>query len=122
MPKLKLTNQRHEILNYLKSVKTHPAAEEVYAAVRKKLPRISLATVYRNLNMLSEKNEILKIDLKKSHFDGDTKGHDHLICKKCNKIIDIPSITSKFPNYSKKYNFKIESARTYFYGLCDKCK
>jgi len=122
---MRITSQREEILNYLKSVKTHPTAEEIYHNVKKKLTRISLGTVYRNLEFLKEQGLILEIDIhNKSRFDGDVSEHHHFICNKCGKIIDLMiKLPAKFVNEVKTMNkgLKIKNAIVKFNGLCDKC-
>ena len=60
---LKLTKQRKVILEELRKLKTHPSADEIYNIVRERLPRISLGTVYRNLEILSDAGVILKLDV-----------------------------------------------------------
>ncbi len=119
--KERLTNQKKVILEYLKSVKTHPSAKEVYSEVKKKLPQISLGTVHRILNQLKEKGEVQKILTEVSHFDGDTSYHIHFICQKCKKIFDI---FKKLPILKTKKT-KVGEVKSYqiiFYGICKKCK
>ena len=117
--KERITSQRKIILDYLKSVKTHPSVEEVYLAVRKKLPQISLGTVYRNLNILKEKGQIQEIFCEVSHFDGDISPHSHFVCEHCGGIFDI---FEKF-NFPKKTKVgKIKNYKVYYYGLCKKCQ
>jgi len=117
--KERTTRQKKVILNYLKSVKTHPSAKDVHLAVKKKLPKISLGTVYRVLKSLEKKGEIQELACNVSHFDGDTSFHSHFICEKCGKIYDIFN-----KNFFKK-NLKvgeIKNYKVYFYGICKKCK
>ena len=87
----RLTQQRLEILEYLRSVTSHPTSEMIYSALKKKIPSLSLATVYRNVNYLASEKMILEIkgDDGKMHFDGNIKSHIHFICKSCQKIYDI---------------------------------
>ncbi|MCX7779038.1 MAG: transcriptional repressor [Patescibacteria group bacterium] len=119
--KEKLTSQKKLILDYLRSVKTHPSAKEIFKTIRKKLPRISLSTVYRILNNLKEKNQIFEIPIETSRFDGDLSPHAHFICQKCRKIFDIfeklPSLRIKKIKIGFVKNYQI-----YFYGLCQKCQ
>ena len=119
--KERLTNQKKAILDYLKSVKTHPTAEEIYQKVKKKLPRISRGTVYRILNNLKKKNQIQEIITEVSHFDADISSHTHFICQECGKIIDL---FDKMPNLKNK-KIKVGKIKNYqiiFYGVCKKCK
>jgi len=119
--KERLTNQKRAILEYLKSVKTHPSAKEVYFEVKKKLPQISLGTVYRILNQLKEKGEIKEILTEVSHFDRDTSFHSHFICEKCKKIFDVFEEIPELKNKKLKVG-KIKDYQIIFYGICKKCK
>jgi Fur family ferric uptake transcriptional regulator len=67
-----MTRQRKVILEELRNVDTHPSADEIYEMVRKRLPHISLGTVYRNLEILSETGAIQKLELgcAQKKFDG----------------------------------------------------
>lgn len=121
----RMTNQRIKILDYLKSVDNHPNAEVVYDNVIKELPQITLATVYRNLNLLAEQGEILRLDVGSEYrYDGNIGFHQHLVCKKCNKVIDIfqKSIPEGTLKKIKNKEFTIESIRVIFYGYCKKCE
>jgi Fe2+ or Zn2+ uptake regulation protein len=121
----RMTNQRRKILEYLKSVKTHPAAEMVYREVAKQLPNITLATVYRNLNHLTEQGEIQKIEVNsKSHFDGDMSFHQHCICSSCGHIKDIfeEKLTKDTLKKVKAKDFEPRTVNILIYGICKKCK
>ena len=121
----RMTAQKTFIYDYLKSVKTHPSAEIIYTEVRKKLPNISQGTVYRVLNVLKEKGEILAIDTKDSvHFDGDISDHAHFICEECGNVYDVIDECSKcgiLRNKKTKVG-KINSYKINFYGTCKNCK
>jgi len=125
MEKITYTNQRIEILNFLKDNYNHPTVEEVFEAVKKKLTRISKATIYQNLKFLSEKGIIQEVNIKGvSRFEPNIEAHHHLICKKCGKIMDFKS--TELLEYSLKIakklkEMKIESANTNFYGVCEDC-
>ena len=99
MSSTRLTNQRIKILEYLRSVKTHPNAEQVYKAVKKHLPAISLATVYRNLNLLAAQGKISRFEINNEyHFDAEVCNHCHCICTRCGKIIDVEK--NDIPRYA----------------------
>lgn len=119
-----MTPQRMVILDHLKSVKTHPNAEAVYAVVQKKMPAITLATVYRNLNMLAKQDLILKLEINNEfHFDGDTCAHQHCICKHCGKIIDV--FHKNISDYALKNihtkDFRPERVSVLYHGVCKGC-
>ncbi|MBW2193685.1 MAG: transcriptional repressor [Deltaproteobacteria bacterium] len=87
-----MTQQRKVILEELQKLETHPSADEIYSIVRRRLPRVSLGTVYRNLEVLSELGEIQKLELSGSlkRYDWDTKKHYHIRCMHCNMVEDAP--------------------------------
>lgn len=125
--KLSKTTQRKVLIEELKKLKTHPTADELYAIVRERLPQISLGTVYRNLELLSEKGEILKIELtgKQKRFDGNIIGHYHLRCSKCGRVDDIE--IDELSDIEKKLNslvenLKLDGYRLELNGLCERCK
>lgn len=121
----RMTLQRKIILEELKKVKTHPRADEIYAMVRKRLPRISLGTVYRNLEVLSELKEIQKIEslgtLKR--FDGTPENHYHIRCIKCDRIDDAPfNIETGLEKQIRPLtDFTIIGHRLEFIGICSEC-
>ncbi len=89
--KLRMTRQRQIVLEELKRSKTHPTADEVYEKVRKRIPRISMGTVYRNLEILATRGVINKIEGSPMRFDGCVEDHYHVRCKYCSKISDVQS-------------------------------
>lgn len=121
----RMTLQRKIILEELKKVKTHPGADEIYAMVRKRLPRISLGTVYRNLEVLSELKAIQKIEsvgtLKR--FDGTPENHYHIRCIKCDRIDDAPfNIETGFEKKIRPFtDYTIIGHRLEFIGICSEC-
>ena len=123
---LRMTRQRQVILEELRKVNTHPSADEVYEMVRRRLPRISLGTVYRNLEVLCESGDIQKLELGCSfkRFDGVAHEHYHMRCLDCDRVIDAPPgfdvcITYK-PKDSPK--FKIIGHKLEFIGICPACR
>jgi len=86
-----MTRQRRVILQQLRRLRSHPSAEDVYELVRRRLPRISLATVYRNLEILCRCGMIRKLDLScpPGRFDGNTADHHHVRCIACGRIDDV---------------------------------
>ena len=125
-PNIKYTNQRIEILNFLKDNFTHPTVEQVYRAVKRKLTRISKATVYQNLKFLSENGLVREVNIKGiSRFEPNLEQHHHIICKNCGTISDFESkeLTDHSLKIAKKLKqMNIESTSTNFYGICKKCK
>lgn len=122
---MRLTSQRQVILEELKKVKSHPTANEVYDMVRKRLPRIGLGTVYRNLDLLAEKGIINKLEVggEQKRFDGDTSPHYHIRCVKCNQVEDIFIERAKGLEKSaaSSCKYKILDHHVQFSGICCKC-
>ena len=122
---LKYSRQREEIKSYLASRKDHPTADAVYMAMRERIPNISLGTVYRNLTMLAENGEILRLRVGDGvdHFDYDTSNHYHFICSKCGSVIDLDmkSIDSIVNVAGAGFDGQIAGHVTYFYGTCGNC-
>ena len=119
---LKVTPQRLEILKYLACHKTHPTANEIYKALKKKNPSLSKTTVYNSLDALNKNNIIHELSISKSELRYDIKEamHHHFLCKKCGKIFDIDV---ECPNLGKmlKGKHKIDEVHGYFKGICEKC-
>ena len=123
-PKVRLTNQKRMILNYLQNTDSHPTAEEIFLAVRNLLPQISFATVYRNLNNLKEEELIAALDFEKGPTRYDAhRNSSHFICQKCRKIIDVTGVDNKKINkkVSKDLKSDIKSNTFYFFGICANC-
>jgi len=123
---MRLTSQRQVILEELRKVKSHPTANEVYDMVRKRLPRIGLGTVYRNLDLLAEKGAIRKLEVggEQKRFDGDTSQHYHIRCVECNRVEDVFIARQKDleKNASTCCNYKILDHHVQFSGICSKCQ
>ncbi len=126
--KLSVTVQRQVILKKLSGVKTHPTAMELYTMVREEIPKISLGTVYRNLDILAEKQLIRRLELDggQRRFDADTSDHHHVCCTNCGRVDDVPQHlvksmkTSDLPNTIRGY--RITGYTFNFYGICKDCR
>lgn len=121
---IKLTPQRMAVLEYLEGNKSHPSAEDIYRAVKKRYPMISLATVYNILETLKQKGLVqeLNIDPYKKRFDPDTSPHHHLICTGCGKVIDISIDYSPDISRLAIEGFEVKRVHLELYGLCEDCK
>lgn len=116
-----MSQHQQRLLAIVNSVCCHPTAEEIHAMARKDSPRISLGTVYRNLNALVDANKIRRLSIpgKPDRFDK-TMPHDHLICTKCNTVIDIETISCHCLNLPK--GITVQSFDVMAYGLCSDCQ
>ena len=125
MPCIKHSRQRDAILNNLRSRYDHPTADELYLSLKKEFPNISLATVYRNLNMLCENGIIQKIvsdDV--DRFDAQIKVHYHMTCNICKKVFDIemPVIDNLNEQAQKYVKGTVETHTIMFNGICENCQ
>ena len=121
----RITKQRQVILEELRKLNTHPSADEIYKVVRRRLPRISLGTVYRNLEVLSALGKIQKLELSGSlkRFDWNTKKHYHIRCVRCNRVDDAPiaPLNQLENDLYKATVFEIIGHNLEFIGLCPEC-
>ena len=124
--KYRMTNQRQVILEEVQKVNTHPTADEVYGMVRRRLPRISLGTVYRNLEILSTSGLIQKIGppSNQMRFDGKTDNHYHIRCINCGRVEDASIETvDKLENTIREISdYSIVGHKLEFIGICPKCR
>lgn len=122
---IKYSKQREAILTYLHSTKEHPTAEVVYTKLRETNPKLSLGTVYRNLNLLADSGEILRLNCGDGtdHFDATTEPHYHFRCEKCGKVLDLdmPSIDHIDEVAAERFDGEVHGHEVYFYGICKKC-
>jgi len=121
-----ITQQRKVILEELKKLSSHPTADEVYDRARRRLPRISLGTVYRNLEILSGCGMIRKLELggTQKRFDGRVENHYHVRCIRCGCIGDVPMepLTTIENAIRGASNYEIIGSRLEFIGECPQCK
>ena len=123
---LRKTPQREIILEILNEKNVHPTADEVFRIVRERLPRISLGTIYRNLELMSEQG-LIKVTGQggiQRRYEGNMKEHYHLKCVSCGRLEDAPVETISFPDDSlrEKSDFKILGHNLEFLGLCPECR
>ena len=122
---LRLTRQRKVILEELRRMKSHPSADELYEVVRRNLPRISLGTVYRNLEILCALGEIQKLELSGSlkRFDGNAMAHYHIRCVRCDRLADLPMepLRDVEAHMAAQTDFQVIGHRLEFIGICPRC-
>jgi Fe2+ or Zn2+ uptake regulation protein len=120
------TRQRKVILEELRKVKTHPTAVGLYASVRRRMPKISLGTVYRNLELLSSLGMIQKLEFgsDEARYDGVIVYHDHFRCVSCGRVEDAPGLPAELTGDGKRdwENHEVLGHRLEFFGICPKCK
>jgi Fur family peroxide stress response transcriptional regulator len=122
---LKVTPQRQCIFGVLHGTGTHPTAESVYAGARRRMPTMSLKTVYQTLNDLARMGEIQALDLGtgSSRFDPDVDPHHHLVCTSCGKVADLHADLGdlRVPAADLQ-GFAVGAAEVVFRGVCAGCR
>ena len=124
MPALKYSRQRESIKRFLMSRFDHPTADTIYLHVRQEFPNISLGTVYRNLALLTELGEIIKITTDgPDRFDGHTEPHSHFFCRKCHSLLDIHLEDEAAIDRQAQEAFPgiIEGHSVQYFGIYSKC-
>jgi Fe2+ or Zn2+ uptake regulation protein len=121
----KLTSQRLAIISLLARDKTHPGAGDIFRKVRKRVPQISISTVYYTLDMLKKEGLLRELEFydRDNRYDITVTDHVNLICKKCGKISDLPGE----PPFSaeavlSETGFQPVAARFEYYGYCKDCR
>jgi Fur family ferric uptake transcriptional regulator len=121
---LRVTPQRRVILEELRKVRSHPTADELYEMVRKRLPKVSLGTIYRNLDLLSSEGIIQKVQAGNSQmrFDGNPHPHIHICCTNCGRVADVHSGPDTAALCREiDTDFTILSCNVLVYGVCPEC-
>ena len=122
----RLTPQRVELVRLIAASEGHPSANQLYTQINRLFPTMSLATVYKTLALLKEMHQVFEIDLHgDSHYDGNRpQPHPHLICTKCNKIIDgeVSLDQESLRRLEQDSGYKIIRSQISLYGLCQDCK
>lgn len=120
------TLQRELTLKTVRKLHGHYTADEIYAAMEKEYPTVSRATVYRNLNVLAEEGEILRVPIADGadRFDFTIKDHYHLLCVGCDKVFDvdmdvIPDVKQKIKD---AHGFELLDYSIIFKGICPDCR
>lgn len=127
----KYSKQREVILESLRERKDHPTAEKLFLDLKKQMPELGIATVYRNLTELCEEGLITKIKSKTGpdRYDGNELPHIHFECKKCGDFIDIyltqiqiKQMHMSMKKLSTEAEAEYENSEIYLTGMCKKCK
>jgi len=125
---LKYTKQREIVFETILNCEKHLGVEELYNVIMSKYPEesIGIATVYRAVSFLEEADLIASVSLDKDkrQFETNFKAHhDHLICVKCNKIVEFvnANIEKEQEKIAKENGFKLLNHTMYLYGICENC-
>jgi len=120
-----MSRQKELIYSLVASTMSHPTADWVYQNARRKMPHISLGTIYRNLNTLVQEGRILAIANSRDpvRYDANTSRHSHLKCVRCGLMLDVPETEIDFmPRSPKTRQFKVLEYRVEVLCLCPDCR
>ena len=124
---LRLTRPRRLVLEVVRGTDSHPTAERVHEMVRRRLPRVSLGTVYRNLRLLVAQGLVNELPGPHARFDGNVSDHHHFTCLGCGRIADVAGTMTE--PYSRALCLRIAQSglsvshhRIDFYGRCPECR
>ncbi len=118
------TQQRRVVYETLRNTKKHPTADWLFERVRATMPKISLGTVYRNLNVLKQEGLIRELygTDRRARYDADLSPHAHFICTSCNEIRDVETVPDQDWRALKELvGCEVTSQRVEFMGLCPAC-
>lgn len=132
----RVTPYRRAIIEIFEEEGRHLSAEEVYILLKKKQEKVGIATVYRNLDLLSRMGLLHRVNFGdgKEHYEmtrvSPGQHHHHLVCTRCGKVVDYSELVGEEHEFlnrlekklSNKHGFLIQSHQIYFYGLCEDCK
>lgn len=123
MTRKRYSPQRDLICRYVKNATCHPTAETIYQALRAENPGLSRGTVYRNLGILAQQGQIIRMPFPVERYDGDTSPHAHLICTCCGQVSDlrIPYNAGLDEAVSRLGHCRVHRHDCYFYGQCSAC-
>ena len=125
MPGQRYSRQRELIYEAVRATDQHPTAEMVFRRLRPQNPRLSLGTVYRNLNLLADEGLLTRIPLPVERYDACTWPHSHLRCESCGGFFDLPvEYDAEMDTLAAKMapDVTIRRHDLIFYGLCPKCR
>jgi Fe2+ or Zn2+ uptake regulation protein len=125
--RIRRSKQREIILEELMKLGSHPSADELYDRVRKRLPHISLGTVYRNLEILSREGVIrrLALDGQRMRFDGGRDEHQHIRCIRCGRGDDVPApaaASESERSVARRTGYLVIERRVQYLGMCPACR
>ena len=125
-PLQRSTRQRQVILEELQKLQSHPTAVALYEIVRRRIAKISLGTVYRNLELLARTGVIRKLEFAgaEARFDADVTRHDHLRCVRCGRVDDIhgPPLDLAGGNVNDFTDYQVLGHRVEVFGICPQCR
>jgi len=125
---LRLTGPRRAVLEIVQGTESHPTAEAVHRMVRRRLPRVSLGTVYRNLRLLVTEGLVKELPGPHARFDGNASEHHHFTCLGCGRMVDVaapltePHSRALCRRVGAHAGWSVAYHRIEFYGRCAACR
>lgn len=123
---LAATHQRQVLFEVIQSMEGHPSPEEVYTRMRRRIPSISLATVYKNLHIFIESGMLREVSLHHGslRIEMNRKAHHHLVCRACKSITDLEEEDFQLALKHRQFSqaFKVERYSVEVLGLCSNCQ
>jgi Fur family peroxide stress response transcriptional regulator len=123
---MRYSHQRERIYRSVAESDQHPTANMVYDALKAEMPRLSLGTVYRNLNQLADAGRLKKIPLADGscRFDKTTTAHSHVVCEQCGCVADValPSLEPLAEAVKQQTEFSLRSYDVVLRGICKRCR
>lgn len=123
---MRYSHQRERIFRAVMESSEHPTANMVYEQLKTDMPRLSLGTVYRNLNQLADAGRLKKIPLADGscRFDKTKEAHSHIVCELCGAVADVqlPSFQALEQTIETQTDFTLRSYDVVLRGVCKRCK
>jgi Fe2+ or Zn2+ uptake regulation protein len=126
-PARRETRQRRLVYDAVARTDSHPTAEWVFERVRRSLPRVSLGTVYRNLQLLVADGRLRMWSRgRMTRFDADLSAHDHFVCERCGLLLDLERAEDAFASHTQRKlaarGHAVRDRVLEFVGLCRDCR
>lgn len=122
---MRYSHQRERIYRSVAESDQHPTANMVYDALKAEMPKLSLGTVYRNLNQLADAGRLKKIPLADGscRFDKTTTAHSHIVCEECGRVADValPSFQPLAESVEQQTAYLLRSYDVVLRGVCKEC-
>jgi len=125
-PRRRRSRQRDEMLAWLRSTDSHPTASQILEALAPRSPGISLATVYRNLELLVDAGQVREVACERGphRYDGNAEPHHHFSCDACGRIVDLglPTPRGLTARLEREHGLRAERVSITFHGRCAACQ
>jgi Fur family transcriptional regulator, peroxide stress response regulator len=123
---LRITPQRIAIIKYVTNTQSHPSAEEIHKVIQKKYPMVSMATVYKTLDLLRKMSMVQELGFAdgSARYEANVRRHINIICMRCGRIDDMDehSLSTLESKIAEKSKYEIFGRRFELYGFCSQCQ